>query len=506
MSDDEVRRGLRAAFLARRAAAEQAAQGRPETIAAAQRALRRPRSRKTFAALAAVAVLVAGGAVAGGLALADGGPSAKPGVMIGGLSVAGYGARELTAAVHRLADAAQVTVAYEDQVERASLADLGVRVDVAATVDDALQTDAGAVLVSEYTGWVKRSVPLDLKSDPAALAAWVGARFATGLAGPVDAAIQFDEATARYTVAPGEDGQAFALAPLQAALEALAWTPEDRPTARLRLERQAPAIGSAAAVAAADAANQAIGLTLRFADGAGGAYVATPADIAGWLAVKPDPAAGRIDVVRDATAFDSGLRARLTAALTAAPEPRRVVAGAQGETLAVAAEGRPGIAVGDLDDTVAATATALDHSLGVDLTVPSVQAEPPTLTGHLAAGPAAGKWIDVDLTSQTTTLVENGRVVASYVVSSGKAETPTPTGKYAVYLKVPSQTMRGTEPDGAPYAIPNVTWVTYFSGDYGFHTAYWLDDSQLGTPQSHGCLNMREAESRFIFDWAPMGA
>ncbi|MDR0417568.1 MAG: L,D-transpeptidase family protein, partial [Propionibacteriaceae bacterium] len=409
-------------------------------------------------------------------------------------------------AVSRLAGEARVTLAYEDDSAQASLADLGVRDNVQDTVEAALQADTGSAFVPAHGGLVRHSVPLDLTVDADALTAWVDGRFATGMARPADAGLQFDAATGRYVVTPGQSGHAFDLRPVEEALAGVAEDPQARPLARLRLEERGPAVDGVAALAAADTANRLVGLTLRFSNGAGAEYTATPADIAGWLRITPDRATGQITVAHDATALDAGLRERLAATLTAEARPQRIVADARDEVLQVADPGEPGVGLGNLDATVAAVATALGNALDVNLTVPTVRTPPTSLRSRLSGpAPTAGKWIDVDLSSQTTTLLEGDRVVANYVVASGKAETPTPPGQYAVYLKVPIQTMRGTEPDGAPYAIPNVTWVTYFWDDYAFHTAYWLDESQFGIPQSHGCLNMHEAESRFIFDWAPTG-
>ncbi|MDR0417697.1 MAG: L,D-transpeptidase, partial [Propionibacteriaceae bacterium] len=482
----------------------------PDTIAAAQRAVRRSRAggrrRKSLFAVALASVVILGGSVVAAFAVGDRSATVKPGVMVGGLPVAGYGARELTATVNRLVDEARVTLAYEADSASASLADLGVQVDVQATVDAALQANTGPALISAHGGLVRYSVPLDLAVDADAVAAWLDGRFAAEVPRPADAGLQFDAAAGRYVVTPGQSGRAFDLRPVEEALAGVAENPQASPVARLRLEARGPAVDEAAALAAAETANRLVGLTLRFSNGAGAEYTATPADIAAWLRIEPDRATGQITVGHDPASLDAGLRERLAANLTAAARPQRIVADARDEIVKVADPGLHGVGLGNLDATVAAVATALGNVLDVNLTVPTVRTPPSALRSRLSGpAPTTGKWIDVDLSSQTTTLLEGDQVVANYIVASGKAETPTPPGQYAVYLKVPVQTMSGTEADGSPYAIPNVTWVTYFWDDYAFHTAYWLDESEFGIPQSHGCLNMHEAESRFIFDWAPMG-
>ena len=50
------------------------------------------------------------------------------------------------------------------------------------------------------------------------------------------------------------------------------------------------------------------------------------------------------------------------------------------------------------------------------------------------------------------------------------------------------------------YNLPNVKWVQYFYADYAFHGTYWHND--FGRPKSHGCINMTNADAKWLFDWA----
>ncbi len=84
------------------------------------------------------------------------------------------------------------------------------------------------------------------------------------------------------------------------------------------------------------------------------------------------------------------------------------------------------------------------------------------------------------------------------VVSSGKASTPTVTGRFAVYHKLDSQRMTG--PD---YDLPGVPWVMYFYGDYAIHGAYW--HNSFGVPTSHGCVNLTVEDAQALYNWASEG-
>ena len=108
------------------------------------------------------------------------------------------------------------------------------------------------------------------------------------------------------------------------------------------------------------------------------------------------------------------------------------------------------------------------------------------------------RWIEVDLSDQRLIGWEGSTQVFSYLVSTGKAATPTPTGVFSVQIKRISDRMRGED-----YNVPNVPYAMYFSGGYAIHGAYW--HNQFGTPVSHGCVNVRVDRAERLFDWASVG-
>ena len=104
---------------------------------------------------------------------------------------------------------------------------------------------------------------------------------------------------------------------------------------------------------------------------------------------------------------------------------------------------------------------------------------------------------------QTATLMNGNQSVTNFTISSGKPGSPTPKGTFKVYAKVASQSMRGGRGADA-YYYPNVKWCVWFHGNYGFHTAYWHND--FGKPVSHGCINMRQADAKKLYQWVSVGA
>ena len=132
---------------------------------------------------------------------------------------------------------------------------------------------------------------------------------------------------------------------------------------------------------------------------------------------------------------------------------------------------------------------------------PSVPVNPPA-PGNPAPAPTNGKWIDVNISTQTITAYQGNTPVKSVLVSTGVSWHPTPVGHYKIYLKVQSQTMSGGVGPEA-YSLPNVPWVMYFAGDNAIHGTYWHHN--FGHPMSHGCVNLTIDDAHWFYDWAEMG-
>jgi lipoprotein-anchoring transpeptidase ErfK/SrfK len=109
-----------------------------------------------------------------------------------------------------------------------------------------------------------------------------------------------------------------------------------------------------------------------------------------------------------------------------------------------------------------------------------------------------GRWIEVDLSEQRTFVYEGDVLVNSFIVSTGMPGTPTVTGEYVIYVKVPMQDM-----SGPGYYLADVPWVMYFFDEYGFHGTYWHNN--FGTPMSRGCVNLTIDDAKWLYDWASVG-
>ena len=96
----------------------------------------------------------------------------------------------------------------------------------------------------------------------------------------------------------------------------------------------------------------------------------------------------------------------------------------------------------------------------------------------------------VYLDSQRVDAVENGEVVRTFKVSTGKSKTPTVTGSFYIYDRYRHKTMRSDVGRGQRgfYEVKDVPYTQFFHKDNAFHGAFWHNN--FGHPASHGCVNM----------------
>lgn len=126
--------------------------------------------------------------------------------------------------------------------------------------------------------------------------------------------------------------------------------------------------------------------------------------------------------------------------------------------------------------------------------------------------PPHEKRIEVSIARQTLTAYEGDNIVLQTKVSTGlnykpKGETPwdTPTGTFNVYSKMPSKHMgdghvRSDYLADDYYELPGVPWVCFFEeSGVATHGTYW--HTNYGTRMSHGCVNMRNDEAKWLFRW-----
>jgi lipoprotein-anchoring transpeptidase ErfK/SrfK len=156
-----------------------------------------------------------------------------------------------------------------------------------------------------------------------------------------------------------------------------------------------------------------------------------------------------------------------------------------------------------------------DELLDVDYNVPAADLRPITAEEIAPISPDVPpeeKRVEVSLARQELTAYEGDKVVLHTKIASGiPSDTPgpngiptkTPTGTFHVQSKMPSKHMGDGHltADLQAYELPGVPWVSFFEPKTGvaLHGTYWHDN--FGIPMSHGCVNMRMDEAKWIFRW-----
>jgi hypothetical protein len=119
-----------------------------------------------------------------------------------------------------------------------------------------------------------------------------------------------------------------------------------------------------------------------------------------------------------------------------------------------------------------------------------------------------GRWIDVNLTVlQHLKLMQGDREIFRDLVTAG-LQGATKPGFYRIFRRVYNETMDSrTMPDiRDSYLLKDVLYTQYFAGNgSAIHYNWWGPPNGFGRPGSHGCLGMRMAGSKLVWDWADIG-
>ncbi|HTX92711.1 MAG TPA: L,D-transpeptidase family protein [Anaerolineales bacterium] len=138
--------------------------------------------------------------------------------------------------------------------------------------------------------------------------------------------------------------------------------------------------------------------------------------------------------------------------------------------------------------------------------VPAVQMRPippEELTPISPDVPLGNKRIDVNLKTQTLYAYEFDQQVYTADISSGLINLfPTPVGQHNIMVKLPSRDM-SAHSLASDVALPlvGVPWCSFFTAEgHALHGTYWHDN--FGLPMSHGCINMRNEDAKWMFRWS----
>ena len=420
---------------------------------------------------------------------------ALPNVSVGGTSVGNMTSEEIRQAIIQL-PTPNVTFVDEADRQTVPLSKLGVTVDVDTTLRDVLRARRRGDWLTNVMLWQTKEVPLVFTNDPGKLKLYLQTHYPSIFVDPKDASLVYNADDNHFKIKPGTDGRGVNLRSFESSLPELALHPHDL-SLWVEPGPVAPLITEAGMKQAQKAANKRVRLDIRFMLDNKEVYKAGKDAIANWIHVIPDVVKGTAHIEFDQAKIKQYITDVVSPSIAAAPIDRKVVIDKQSGAKNVISPGKDGHAIKDADEVANNILHAVTKGQAIDqpITVSTAHYKTVTMKGY-------GKWIEVDLTNQTTTLYLGDKPIETYLISSGRAQTPTEVGEFAVYRKYPVKTMTGTIL-GEYYYVPNIKWVSFFDGGEAFHGTYWHHN--FGHPMSHGCINMTEAAAKVLYDFAPIG-
>ncbi|MBT1180867.1 L,D-transpeptidase [Bifidobacterium sp. CP2] len=428
-----------------------------------------------------------------------------PGVRFGSVTMAGQTRDEAKASVKQAIKDTAITVkdSTSGQKTTASLEQLGVSIDVDKTVDALMNAKSSSNLledVSRVNPLSHADVALAATTDDAALADYLSEQLIAENERAVPASIAYNAETKAFEASEGTAGKTPDATKAVAAVKQAVAQPGAAATVTIADKTVDAPISLETAQQTADQANARLNNKIVLTNG-DAKQVELPVDeVAKWIKAESEPAKGTITLGYDADAIRQYLSQQLPGQLNQEMVSQTDIVDNNG-TVIIAAEtkGVNGVTIKDTDKAADAVLAALQKGEGATVQVDADVTKFDTKQ-------KVSEWrLVVDKSAQNVTVYQNGNVVKTFNVCTGKASTQTDNGTFYVYLKYKTQTMRGED-----YVTPNVRWVTYFNGGEGFHSAPWNYSAiARGDPVnhgSHGCVNMYDDDANWIYTNIPDGA
>ncbi|MFT8705004.1 L,D-transpeptidase family protein [Bifidobacterium aquikefiricola] len=430
---------------------------------------------------------------------------AAPGVMFGSRSVAGQNAAQLTQTVTSAVSDSRVEVADNTEHDtKVSLKDLGVMVNVKATVNKLLQakSSAGALRINPFQ---RQQVALVSSTDESAMSDYLTTTFVPQNERAKASTVAYDKETKQFVVTVGRQGKAPQLATVKSAVAQIVNNPGSTTSAAITYGSVSMPISEDAARQTADTANKQIDQSVEINNGEGKSFT-IPADVlATWIKPTSNLDKGTVTLQYDQDAISAYLQSELPKQLNQDPVTQEDITNAQGTVLTVTTKGVNGVTINNTDTTAQKVLDSLTNGSTQAITA-ETSVEKFTTNSHVAdyTKPNGDMWIEVDRAKQIATVYKGSTLVKTFNVCTGKDDTQTDSGTYYVNIKYQTQDMRG-----ADYFSPGVKWISYFNGGEGFHSAPWNPVGiATGNPVaygSHGCVNMTADDAQWVFENAGVG-
>jgi hypothetical protein len=128
-----------------------------------------------------------------------------------------------------------------------------------------------------------------------------------------------------------------------------------------------------------------------------------------------------------------------------------------------------------------------------------------------------GPVIVISLSKQTLRLYQDGNLIRSFLVTTGRAERPSPPGVWPILNRLSPTIFKSSDAHNSPYWYPNTVIknaILFHDGGYFIHDSWWRwtygpgtefphqdatgDDKDSGNG-SHGCVNLPPDEAAWLY-------
>jgi lipoprotein-anchoring transpeptidase ErfK/SrfK len=128
-----------------------------------------------------------------------------------------------------------------------------------------------------------------------------------------------------------------------------------------------------------------------------------------------------------------------------------------------------------------------------------------------------GQVIVISLSKQSLRLYQDGDLVRSFLVTTGRAERPTPPGVWSILNRLSPTIFKSSDAHNSPYWYPNTVIqnaLLFHNGGYFIHDSWWrktygpgtefphqdaTGDEQDSGNGSHGCVNLPPAQAAWLY-------
>lgn len=433
-----------------------------------------------------------------------------PGVRFGSTSVVGMTRDEVKATVEQAVKDSAITVkdTTGNTSATASLADLGVDVDVDATVDDIMNAKSSSNIgedILRINPFGHVDVALAATPDNAKLDEYLSAKLVSDAERAVPSTINYDGNAHAFVAAEGRAGKSPKLGKVVTAVKDAIAKPGAAATVTVTDETIDAPIALEAAQKAADAANQRLNNKIVMTNGDAKQFELPVDTVASWIRTESHLDQGAITLSYDNTAIKKYMSEQLPGQLNQDMVSQEDIVDGNGSVIVAAqVKGVDGVTIKDTDQAADQVIGALKEGNGATVQVA-------TDVKKFDVKQKQSEWrVVVDKSSQTAVVYHNDQQVKSFLVcTGGPGGNETDSGNWYIYLKYRVQDMTGLNDDGSRYLSKGVKWVSYFNGGEGFHTASWnyggIASGDPASHGSHGCVNMYEQDAEWVYENCPEG-